>query len=88
MVKAYIVVADANEAFAPVPLAWFQATKPGLSKFNVNEGAIALRHLLSASGTKLIATLVHKLKTRGKWFRMQTMCEGAGIVNDTILEVL
>lgn len=79
---------EVNEAFAPVPLAWLQALGGDPEKLNVNGGAIALGHPLGASGTKLMATLVHALKARGKRYGLQTMCEGGGIANVTILEAL
>ncbi|MEE4453014.1 acetyl-CoA C-acetyltransferase [Novosphingobium resinovorum] len=79
---------EVNEAFAPVPLAWLQALGGDPDKLNVNGGAIALGHPLGASGTKLMATLIHALKARGKRYGLQTMCEGGGIANVTILEAL
>ncbi|AOH83172.1 acetyl-CoA acetyltransferase [Sphingomonas panacis] len=79
---------EVNEAFAPVPLAWLQAIGGDPAKLNVNGGAIALGHPLGASGTKLMATLIHALKVRGKRYGLQTMCEGGGIANVTILEAL
>jgi acetyl-CoA C-acetyltransferase len=79
---------EVNEAFAPVPLAWLQATGADPAKLNVNGGAIALGHPLGASGTKLMATLVHALRARHKRYGLQTMCEGGGIANVTILEAL
>ena len=79
---------EVNEAFAPVPLAWMQHTGGDHAKLNVNGGAIALGHPLGASGTKLMATLVHALHARGKRYGLQTMCEGGGIANVTIIERL
>jgi acetyl-CoA C-acetyltransferase len=79
---------EVNEAFAPVPLAWLRATGADPDRLNVNGGAIALGHPLGASGTKLMATLVHALKARGKRYGLQTMCEGGGIANVTIVENL
>ncbi|MCP3440750.1 acetyl-CoA C-acetyltransferase [Bradyrhizobium sp. CCGUVB14] len=79
---------EVNEAFAPVPLAWLQAIEADPEKLNVNGGAIALGHPLGASGTKLLSTLVHALKARGKRYGLQTMCEGGGIANVTIVEAL
>jgi len=79
---------EVNEAFAPVPLAWLQALGGDPDRLNVNGGAIALGHPLGASGTKLMATLIHALKARGKRYGLQTMCEGGGIANVTILEAL
>jgi acetyl-CoA C-acetyltransferase len=79
---------EVNEAFASVPLAWVKATGADPAKLNVNGGAIALGHPLGASGTKLMATLVHALRTRKKRWGLQTMCEGGGIANATIVEAL
>jgi acetyl-CoA C-acetyltransferase len=79
---------EVNEAFAPVPLAWLHHTKADPDRLNVNGGAIALGHPLGASGTKLMATLVHALRARGKRYGLQTMCEGGGIANVTIVEAL
>ncbi|MGH2342819.1 acetyl-CoA C-acetyltransferase [Segnochrobactraceae bacterium EtOH-i3] len=79
---------EVNEAFAPVPMAWLKATGADPEKLNVNGGAIALGHPLGASGTRLMATLVHALRARGKRYGLQTMCEGGGIANVTILEAL
>jgi acetyl-CoA C-acetyltransferase len=79
---------EVNEAFAPVPMAWLKATGADPERLNVNGGAIALGHPLGASGTKLMATLVHALRARGKRFGLQTMCEGGGIANVTIVEAL
>ncbi|MBP2274984.1 MULTISPECIES: acetyl-CoA C-acetyltransferase [Sphingomonas] len=77
---------EVNEAFAPVPLAWLKHTGADHAKLNVNGGAIALGHPLGASGTKLMATLVHALKHSGGRYGLQTMCEGGGIANVTIIE--
>ncbi|HEX4742531.1 MAG TPA: acetyl-CoA C-acetyltransferase [Caulobacteraceae bacterium] len=79
---------EVNEAFASVPVAWLQYTHADPAKLNVNGGAIALGHPLGASGTKLMATLVHALKNRGKRWGLQTMCEGGGLTNVTIVERL
>jgi acetyl-CoA C-acetyltransferase len=79
---------EVNEAFAPVPLAWLKEIEADPDRLNVNGGAIALGHPLGASGTKLMATLVHALRARGKRFGLQTMCEGGGIANVTIVEAL
>jgi acetyl-CoA C-acetyltransferase len=77
---------EVNEAFAPVPMAWLKHTGADPKKLNVNGGAIALGHPLGASGTKLMATLVHELKRRGGKYGLQTMCEGGGVANVTIIE--
>jgi acetyl-CoA C-acetyltransferase len=79
---------EVNEAFASVPVAWLKETKADPSRLNVNGGAIALGHPLGASGTKLMATLVHALRARGKRYGLQTMCEGGGLSNVTIVERL
>jgi acetyl-CoA C-acetyltransferase len=79
---------EVNEAFAPVPLAWLQTLGADPDRLNVNGGAIALGHPLGASGTKLMATLVHALRARGGRYGLQTMCEGGGMANVTIVERL
>jgi acetyl-CoA C-acetyltransferase len=79
---------EVNEAFAPVPLAWLQSLNADPDKLNINGGAIALGHPLGSSGTKLMATLIHALRARGKRYGLQTMCEGGGIANVTIYEAL
>ena len=79
---------EVNEAFAPIPLAWLQAIGADPAKLNVNGGAIALGHPLGATGAKLMATLVNALRTRGLRYGLQTMCEGGGIANVTIVEAL
>ena len=78
---------EVNEAFASVPMAWLKHTGADPDKLNVNGGAIALGHPLGASGTKLMATLLHALKARGKKYGLQTMCEGGGVANVTIVEM-
>jgi acetyl-CoA C-acetyltransferase len=79
---------EVNEAFASVPLAWLKALGANPDRLNVNGGAIALGHPLGASGTKLMTTLVHALGQRGKRYGLQTMCEGGGMANVTIIERL
>lgn len=79
---------EVNEAFAPVPLAWLQKLGADPARLNVNGGAIALGHPLGASGTKLMTTLVNALGQRGKRYGLQTMCEGGGMANVTIVERL
>lgn len=79
---------EVNEAFAPVPLAWLQVLGADPARLNVHGGAIALGHPLGASGTKLMTTLVHALGQRGKRYGLQTMCEGGGMANVTIIERL
>jgi acetyl-CoA C-acetyltransferase len=79
---------EVNEAFAPVPLAWLREIGADPDRLNVNGGAIALGHPLGASGTKLMATLVHALRARRLRYGLQTMCEGGGMANVTIVEAL
>lgn len=79
---------EVNEAFASVPMAWLKALDADPAKLNVNGGAIALGHPLGASGTKLMTTMIHALKARGGRYGLQTMCEGGGIANVSIIEVL
>ncbi len=79
---------EVNEAFAPVPLAWLRHTGADPGKLNVNGGAIALGHPLGATGAKLMATLAHALRRRGARYGLQTMCEGGGLANVTIIEAL
>jgi len=79
---------EVNEAFAPVPLAWLRELDADPEKLNVNGGAIALGHPLGASGTKLMTTLINALRARRKRYGLQTMCEGGGIANVTIIEAL
>jgi len=77
---------EVNEAFASVVLAWQKEHNADLSKTNVNGGAIALGHPLGSSGTKLMATLLNELERTGGKYGMQTMCEGGGLANATIIE--
>jgi acetyl-CoA C-acetyltransferase len=79
---------EVNEAFAPVPLAWLSELGADAEKLNVHGGAIALGHPLGASGAKLMATLVHALHRHGGRYGLQTMCEGGGIANVTIVEAV
>ncbi len=79
---------EVNEAFSPVPLAWLKEIGADPARLNVNGGAIALGHPLGSSGTKLMTTLVHALRARGGRYGLQTMCEGGGIANVTIVERL
>jgi acetyl-CoA C-acetyltransferase len=83
-----IDLVEINEAFAPVPMAWIKETGYPHAKTNVNGGAIALAHPLGATGVKLMTTLLHELeRTKGK-YGLQTMCEGGGVANVTIIERL
>ncbi|MBA7683531.1 putative acyltransferase [subsurface metagenome] len=79
---------EVNEAFASVPTAWLKTTGADPARLNVNGGAIALGHPLGGSGTKLMTTLVNALQARGKRYGLQTMCEGGGMANVTIVERL
>ena len=79
---------EVNEAFASVPVAWLQATGADPARLNVNGGAIALGHPLGGSGAKLMTTLLHGLMARGGRYGLQTMCEGGGMANVTIIERL
>ena len=79
---------EVNEAFASVPVAWLQVTGADPARLNVNGGAIALGHPLGGSGAKLMTTLLHALKAGGKRYGLQTMCEGGGLANVTLVERL
>jgi acetyl-CoA C-acetyltransferase len=79
---------EVNEAFASVPTAWLQYTGADPKKLNIHGGAIALGHPLGASGTKLMTTLVNALHQENKRWGLQTMCEGGGLANVTIVERL
>ena len=83
-----IDVVEINEAFASVVLAWQKEHNADLERVNVNGGAIALGHPLGASGTKLMATLLNELERTGVRYGLQTMCEGGGLANATIIERL
>jgi acetyl-CoA acyltransferase len=83
-----IDLVEINEAFASVVLAWEKEHHPDMAKVNVNGGAIALGHPLGASGTKLLATLLCELERTGGRWGLQTMCEGGGMANATIIERL
>jgi acetyl-CoA C-acetyltransferase len=79
---------EINEAFAPVVLAWLAETGADPAKVNPLGGAIALGHPLGASGAKLMTTLVHALRRSGGRYGLQTMCEGGGMANATVIEAL
>jgi acetyl-CoA acyltransferase len=79
---------EVNEAFAPVVLSWASEVGADLAKVNVNGGAIALGHPLGASGARIMTTLVNALQQRGGRYGLQTMCEGGGMANATIIERL
>jgi acetyl-CoA acyltransferase len=79
---------EVNEAFAPVPLAWLADIGADPKALNPNGGAIALGHPLGGSGARIMTTLVHHMKDNGIRYGLQTMCEGGGQANATILELL
>lgn len=79
---------EVNEAFASIPLAWRQSLDADPARLNVRGGAIALGHPLGASGAKLMTTLVHALRAEKRRYGLQTMCEGGGTANVTIIEAL
>ncbi len=83
-----IDLVEINEAFAPVVLAWEKETGWDMEKVNVNGGAIALGHPIGATGTRLMTTLLHELERTGGRYGLQTMCEGGGQANVTIIERL
>jgi acetyl-CoA acetyltransferase family protein len=83
-----IDLVEINEAFASVVLAWEKELHPNMDKVNVNGGAIALGHPLGASGTRLMTTLLSELERTGGRYGLQTMCEGGGMANATIIERL
>jgi acetyl-CoA C-acetyltransferase len=79
---------EINEAFASVVMAWLEETGYAHERTNVNGGALALGHPLGASGVKLMTTLLHELERTGGRYGLQTMCEGGGQANVTIIERL
>ncbi|MGE0501657.1 MAG: acetyl-CoA C-acetyltransferase [Rhizobiaceae bacterium] len=79
---------EVNEAFASVPLAWMNELDADPERLNVHGGAIALGHPLGASGARIMTTLIAALRQRGKRYGLQTMCEGGGMANATIIERL
>jgi acetyl-CoA acetyltransferase family protein len=81
-------VIEINEAFASAVLAWAEEHRPDMDRVNVNGGAIALGHPLGASGTRLLATLLCELERSGGRYGLQTMCEGGGMANATVIERL
>ena len=83
-----IGVFEVNEAFAPVPLAWQVDTGADAGRLNPRGGAIALGHPLGASGARIMTTLVHSMLASGTRYGLQTMCEGGGMANATVLELL
>ncbi|MFN8226841.1 MAG: acetyl-CoA C-acyltransferase [Mycobacterium sp.] len=83
-----IGVFEVNEAFAPVPLAWLKDIGADEKKLNPNGGAIALGHPLGGSGARIMTTMLHHMRDKGIQYGLQTMCEGGGQANATILELL
>ncbi|MBK8728854.1 MAG: thiolase family protein [Tetrasphaera sp.] len=83
-----IGVFEVNEAFAPVPMAWLKETGADPDRLNPNGGAIAIGHPLGGSGARLMTQMVHHMKDQGIRYGLQTMCEGGGMANATILELL
>lgn len=79
---------EVNEAFAPVPLAWLTELGADPARLNPEGGAIALGHPLGGSGARLMTTLIHRMRREGHRYGLQTMCEGGGQANATILEAL
>jgi len=79
---------EINEAFASVVLAWEREYHPDMTKVNVNGGAIAIGHPTGCSGARLMATLLNELERTGGRYGLQTMCEGGGQANATIIERL
>jgi acetyl-CoA acyltransferase len=79
---------EVNEAFGPIPLLWRQEFDADPSRLNPHGGAIALGHALGSSGTRLLATLLNEVESRGGRYGLQTMCEGGGTANATLIEVL
>lgn len=88
MTMDQIDLVEINEAFAPVVLSWLKEIGYPHEKTNVNGGAIALSHPLGATGVKLMTTLLHELERTGGRYGLQTMCEGGGVANVTIIERL
>jgi acetyl-CoA acyltransferase len=85
---ADIGVYEVNEAFAPVPLAWLAETAADPARLNPRGGAIALGHPLGASGARIMTTMLHHMRANGLRYGLQTMCEGGGMANATVVEVL
>jgi len=83
-----IGVYEVNEAFAPVPLAWLAETGADPARLNPRGGAIALGHPLGASGARIMTTMLHHMRQTGSRYGLQTMCEGGGMANATIVELL
>jgi acetyl-CoA acyltransferase len=83
-----IGIYEVNEAFAPVPMAWLAETGADPARVNPQGGAIALGHPLGGSGARIMTTLVHRMQATGTRYGLQTMCEGGGMANATVLELV
>jgi acetyl-CoA acyltransferase len=83
-----IGVYEVNEAFAPVPLAWLADVGADAARLNPHGGAIALGHPLGGSGARIMTTLIHRMRATGTRYGLQTMCEGGGMANATVLELI
>jgi acetyl-CoA acyltransferase len=83
-----IGVYEVNEAFAPVPLAWLAETGADPARLNPRGGAIAIGHPLGGSGARIMTTLLGQMRDHGLRYGLQTMCEGGGMANATLLELL
>jgi acetyl-CoA acyltransferase len=81
-------VFEVNEAFAPVPLAWLAETGADEARLNPLGGAIALGHPLGASGAVLMTRMIHHMRDNGIRYGLQTMCEGGGTANATLVELI
>ena len=77
---------EINEAFASVPMSWAKALEADMERLNPNGGAIALGHPLGCTGAKLMTTLLHEMERRDHEFGLQSMCEGGGLANATLLQ--
>jgi acetyl-CoA acyltransferase len=83
-----IGIYEVNEAFAPVPMAWLADIGAAADRMNPLGGAIALGHPLGGSGARIMTTLIHRMQATGTRYGLQTMCEGGGMANATVLELL
>jgi acetyl-CoA acyltransferase len=83
-----IGIYEVNEAFAPVPMAWLADIGADPGRLNPQGGAIALGHPLGGSGARIMTTLIHQMKVQGIRYGLQTMCEGGGMANATVLELI
>ena len=83
-----IGIYEVNEAFAPVPMSWLIETGADAARLNPNGGAISIGHPLGGSGARIMTQMLHHMKDNGIRYGLQTMCEGGGMANATILELL